>query len=389
MRAALLVLHRWSGLTIALALVVTGLTGAVLPFQKELREWLAPEIWHVARPSPAAVPRSGLALKAAVERATGGVVSYVQLVPEQDRALSIFVTARPGQPPLAFQQAFVDPYTGAIRARVRFADLDDGRINWIPFLLQFHYSLAAGPWGRLALGLAGLTWAVMSLAGLVLAVPRAGRWTAALRVRRGRGARVLAHDLHRATGVWLLPVMLVFAWSGVAFNLDVVHQPVQRFFGGAGLFNPVTNPQPAQGAPMSDAAALATGQRLMAIAAAGRGFTVIRPEALSWNAHAGVIGFYALTTLDGPVGRGSTSVWFDAVSGEAILFRHPFGATAADGLDKTLRLLHTGELLGWPWRLFISLFGLATAGMAVTGLFIWYRRTRLGRPSAMQRLAVT
>ena len=45
------------GLTIALALVVTGLTGAILPYQRELSQWLAADIWQVERPAPAALPR--------------------------------------------------------------------------------------------------------------------------------------------------------------------------------------------------------------------------------------------------------------------------------------------------------------------------------------------
>lgn len=392
MRPILLVLHRWAGLTIALAVVVTGLTGAVLPFQKELREWIAPEVWHVEPPGSRAQPLSGLQLKAIVEQKTGGTVSYVQLVADPARAMSIFVSARSGQPTLPYQQVFVDPYTGSIRARVSFADLTDGRVNWIPFLIQFHYSLAAGQWGRLLLGIAALMWAGMSLVGLVLAMPHTGkdvitkarRLRYAFFIRRGRGSRIFAHDLHRASGLWLWPAMLVFAWSAVAFNLDSVHQPVQRLFGAEGLFVPVANAHPAMGAALTPEQALATGERLMAAAARQQNFQILRPEAISWNDRSNAIGYYALTTLDAGAGRGSTVVWFDQVSGKQLAFRNPFGNTAADGFDKTLRLLHTGEILGWPWRIFICLFGLTTAAMAIAGCILWVRKGRKRRGSEPQ-----
>ena len=45
MRKALVVVHRWAGLTIALFLFVAGLTGAVISWDHELDEWLNPHLF--------------------------------------------------------------------------------------------------------------------------------------------------------------------------------------------------------------------------------------------------------------------------------------------------------------------------------------------------------
>ncbi|HEU4817682.1 PepSY-associated TM helix domain-containing protein, partial [Janthinobacterium sp.] len=44
MRAFWTVIHRWAGLTIALFLIVAGLTGAVTSWDHELDEWLNADI---------------------------------------------------------------------------------------------------------------------------------------------------------------------------------------------------------------------------------------------------------------------------------------------------------------------------------------------------------
>jgi uncharacterized iron-regulated membrane protein len=385
-RAFLLIVHRWAGLTIALVLVVAGLTGAILPFQGELGRLVAPHVWNVEAPAPGATPLSGLELARLVEAETGGTVSYIPLVAKPDRAQAIFVSPRPGQPPLGYDELFVDPYTGAIRDRVRYGDLRDGPVNLMPFLVLFHYSLAAGEWGRFAFGVAALIWAVECLVGIVLSFPRGGkggrdllrRWGRAWTVRGKQSGAAFIHDLHRAAGLWIFPAMLVFAWSAVAFNLDQVHTPVQRALGAQGLYRPVTNPLPAPGVPMTWERAVEVGERLMEEEAARRGFTIRGPEALSLNPYAGVMGYYARTSLDGPTQNGSTAVWFDQVSGRPVAFRPPFGNTRADAVDKTFRMLHTADFFGWPYRILVSLFGLLTVVVAVAGVVLWFRRGGAG-----------
>src|SRR5690606_6568505 len=103
---------------------------------------------------------------------------------------------RPGGPGLDFDQVFADPYTADIRAKVRFADLRDGPVNVMPFLISFHYSLAAGRWGQWIMGAAALIWLGTSIAGLILTLPRRGalfrkRWLPAWGVRRGQGGHAL------------------------------------------------------------------------------------------------------------------------------------------------------------------------------------------------------
>lgn len=389
------IFHRWLGLTIAAALVVTGLTGAILPFQHEITDWVAPDIMGVTQPKDGAAALSGLELARKVESETGAQVSYIALSPRTDRALAVFVSPAPGQPAPAFNEVFIDPNSGALTGAVNYGALSEHRVNLMPFVLSVHYTLAAGQTGRTVLGIAALLWLVMSLTGLILSLPAAAnsvqaffrRWKPAWLVRTDKGSTVLVHDVHRASSLWIWPLMLVFAWSAVAFNLPQVHVPVQRALGAEGLYPLVTNPSPAQGDVMTWETAVANGEKLMAKEAKARGFSIYGPTALSLAPYANAMGYYARTTLDNPSNHGSTVVWFDQVSGEQIGFGAPFGFTAADASEKALHILHTADGLGWPYRVAVSLFGLTTAGSAIAGVLLWYRRLRRKARPAPQGLA--
>jgi uncharacterized iron-regulated membrane protein len=385
LRPALLLVHRWAGLVIAAFLVVAGLTGTVLPFATELNHALAPQVWKVTPPTPGARPISGVELMHRVETQTGGMVRYVPLQLDPNFAEAVFVGSRPGGPKLAYNEVFADPYTGEIRQTVKYGRLSDGPVNIVPFIIAFHFSFAAGPLGIWLFGAASLAWVFVSLIGVYLTLPtRSGRqptrpwvrrWAPAWTVRRSDGAHAFVFDLHRAGGLWLWLAMLVFAWSGVAFNLPQAHDPVQRLLGGRGLYTAPQNPDPGEGTVMSPEAAVERGRALMAQQARERGFTVEYDYALSLNPQAHAIGYYARTSLDRPVEeQGSTLVWFDAVDGRLLEFKPPFGKTPADTFDKWVRVLHMADAFGLPYRLLVSVFGLLTAVLSALGVVLWSRR---------------
>ena len=385
-RPWLVLAHRWLGLTIAIVLLVAGLTGAVLPFSADLNHMASPKLWAAAPPTPGAPLLSGIALMHKVEQQTGGVVRFMPLQLDPHFAQAVFVGARPGGPSLGYEEVIADPYTGAIRQKTVYGRLSDGPVNLVPFLMELHYELAAGPTGYLLFGCAALIWVFVSLIGFYLTLParsaraaaRASwlqRWAPAWQMRPKAGALPFTFDLHRVGGLWVWPVMLVFAWSAVAFNLPQVHDPVHRALGARGLFTAPRNVDPADGTVMSPEAAVQRGRVLMDEQARQRGFTVEGGWALSLNPSAHTMGYYARTSLDRPIEKqGSTAVWFDQVDGRFLELQAPFGRTAADSFDKWVQVLHRADVFGLPYRLFVSLFGLLVASSAATGVILWTRR---------------
>ncbi len=199
-----------------------------------------------------------------VEQQTGGVVRYMPLQLDPGFAQGILRggLGRTGRSS-DYEEVIADPYTGAIRKKVVYGRLSDGPVNLVPFILQLHYELAAGPTAYWLFGVAALIWVFVSLLGFYLTLP-AHSARAAARASwppQSLGAGLagadqsrlapLTFDLHRVAGLWIWPVMLVFAWSGVAFNLPQVHDPVSSALGAHGLFPVPRNVDPAEGPAMA------------------------------------------------------------------------------------------------------------------------------------------
>lgn len=376
--------HRWAGLTIALFLVVAGLTGAVLPFEETLTFASRPDASRAAPPWPGARPLDGLTIAARVERATGSAVPFIDLTVPPDRVVRLTVAPRPGGLPLAYDTVWADPYTGAVRLTYRWGGVRDGVVNVVPFLYSLHYGLIAGPWGEWAFGVAALIWTIDCFVGLYLTFPvsrvprRDGpswlrRWLPGWRIRRARGHK-LTFDLHRAGGLWLWPLLFVFAWSGVALALPQVATPVMRVLGAAPecgappLLSPLATP------PIAAREALTRAIAALRSFGKARGFTIERPTYLFYDATTGDYTIYARTSLDLTDDRGGTGLRLDGRTGRALALLPPAGATRADAFVAWIEWLHMAQVFGLPWRVAVSAIGLFVTGLSVTGVMIWMRK---------------
>ena len=252
-RQAWVLAHRWAGLTIALFLAVTGLTGSVMPWIEEIEAATVPQLHTVSPPSPSAPRVDPQDLRAQVlARHPQARIDFLPLTGEPGRSVRLYATwidpatglERADRPD--WDDLFLDPYTGEELGHRRWGDIGQGVKNLMPFVYRLHDSLALGEWGMLALGLAALVWTVDCVTGLVLTWPvrkqpcRRGdpgwlaRWRPSWTIRRRTTPYKLTFDLHRAGGLWVWPLLLVFAWSSVSFNLPQAYRPIMALFGGHG-----------------------------------------------------------------------------------------------------------------------------------------------------------
>ena len=394
------VVHRWAGLTIALFLLVAGATGAVLPFQQELTLLSRPEAAYVSPPFAGARLHDGASLAQRVEDKTGGKVIFLPLVPDRDRVAIMGVVPRAGKPPLGYDTVWVDPYTGHIQLAFRYGVLADGTQNIVPFLYQLHYSLALGAWGIWAFGVAALIWMLDCFVGFYLTLPmrRPGphpagrsppgwwsRWRPAWSIRKRARGHKLNFDLHRAGGLWLWPMLLVFAVSSVSYNLPGVYRSAMTPLGLHEGFEPAERPAPLDDPSISLPRAAQIGRFLMKRKAMHEGFRIEGEGSLFYVPAAGAYGLTAFTS-QGPAARNpQTMIWFSGDDGRLIRFSAPIGPSHADTFTQWISLLHRAEVFGLPYRIFVSLLGMAVVALSVTGILIWMKKRAariIGRTSA-------
>lgn len=408
MRHALTLWHRWVGLVIAGFLFVSGLTGAVISWDHELDELLNPHLTDSDSVGPALPP---LELAAAIEARDPRVrVSWLPLEAEPGHALAFGVdprvdpsTGRLFEP--GYNQVFVDPVTGE----------EQGRRDWgaawpitsetlVSFLYVLHYSLhipefwGIDLWGLWLLGGIAILWTVDCFVGFYLTLPTRrrsdparpavvsrqlargwwARWKPAWTIKTSGSPYRINFDIHRAFSLWTWALLFILAFT--AFSLNLYRE---AFYPIMSLVSEVT-PTPfdvRSPAPMHRPIEPRVGYAQ--VIEAGRA----EAERRGWEEPVGAafysqeygvhgVGFFAPGDDHGAAGVGPPYLYFDGGDGRLLGDRVPWQGTVADIFVQAQFPLHSGRILGVPGRILISVMGLVTAALSVTGVVIWARKRR-------------
>lgn len=372
-RGALVRVHRYLGLAIAGFLILTGITGSMLVFQHEIDAGLNPRLWRAdggAAMSPGAIA-------ARVEAADPRVTArWIPL--GTGAAADVWVDWKPqasGAPaPRAYDQMFVDPASGAVRGTRAYGVARVDRTHFVPFVHSLHKSLfLPGRWGAILLGAVAMIWIVDSFVGWALTLPAGGGWRGwgrSWRLKRAASRARRTFDLHRASGLWMWPLLILSAVSSLALTLP--HE----------VFEPVV-------AAVSPLSAEAYDDRPAQAGAAGIGFDAAVSRAEGAARAAGVreptSGVYLgpEASLYGvrfgreqDAGVGQSWVYLDSRDGRMLRVETPGSGSAGDVVRRAQLPIHAGRIGGIATRVLTALLGLAIAGLSLTGMLIWARKRR-------------
>ncbi|MEN5160145.1 PepSY-associated TM helix domain-containing protein [Achromobacter spanius] len=393
--------HRWAGLATALFLCVAGLTGSILAFKEDLDAWLNPQLFLAPAEGRALLDPFVLRDTVRAQLPWAGI-EQVPLRREADRAVVFRLTPRQDAAtgrilPLPATHAFADPYSGKVLGWRNESAVSLARENLLPFIYRLHLDLTLpGVWGRLLYGVIALIWTLDCFVGFYLTLPskgakRAGFWRAwrpAWSIKRGASGARVTLDLHRAFGLWLWALLLVYAWSSVMFNLRAqVYQPVMSVimpFDTSWRGAPVL-PQPLATPALDGPAALVAARHAMDELAKERGFTVDGEESLMLDRRRGVYAYLAHSDADLRRHVGNTAILIDANTGERRGIYLPTRGAWGDTFSNWLGALHMAHVFGLPYRIFACLLGLIVVMLSVTGVLIWRRKQRGRSHAALRR----
>ena len=363
----LLKLHKYAGLIAGLLLALTGVTGSLLVFHDTLDEWLTPQL----RTQPAADPASLSAVLAAAEAALPGKAARrLEPSPGPGRPHTVRFDGPEGAPgPLQVSVSPADAEVLAVRQWGAYPT------SWV---YRLHYTLLAGTTGKYVVGVLGLVLMFFCLSGLYLWWPRKGRWRRALSVRTDKGPFRLNFDLHKAAGVYITPVLLVAAFSGVSL---VFHGPVQALVGAALPLEPVPAPtleaRPDTGTRLNVDRIVAAGQSAFPEGALKRvdlPGDAQTPYRLSFNQPGEAWSHH-----------GASRVWVDPRDGAVLATWDPLSVAAGSRFMGWQFPLHNGDALGLTGRWLVFLGGWLPALLFGTGLYLWWRKHQLRRRSRRSR----
>lgn len=381
MRKIAMLLHRWLGLFTASFLGMAGLTGAVIAWDHELDHRLNPQLFHA---QDRGLARDPLELANELEAMdTRLTVSYLPLELEEGSALDVHVTAhidpktkRPYE--LGFTEIMLDPATGRRLGQREWGAFSLARESIMPFLYKLHYTLhlprsGTLDFGMLLMGIVALVWLLDACIALYISFPNRKVWTKSFAFRFNRGTHRMMFDLHRSSGVWLWPMLFVFAFTAVTMNLgDPLIEPMVN------AISPLTN-NPWDAEPSFDPPApKLSREQVLALgkaAAAERG--IEEPigsmfYSAQWNFYS--LSFHAPGAEHGDGGLGNRALFFDAQTGAMIRDRDPAEGTGGDLFMAAQFPLHSGRLFGTVGRIFVSVLGLVIFGLSFTGVWLWAKK---------------
>ncbi len=394
-RRFFVLLHRYVGLGVTVFLILVGLTGSLLAFNSELERVFAPQLSASPQPGVAPLDLATLAerAEALVPRAHVNAVTFTETdqimvgyVPNKDA-----VTGKP--PDLGFTQFFIDPWTGEKLGQRTRGDLSEGWVNLMPFIYKLHFNLLLGETGQWILGIVALLWVLDCLNGFYLTMPALGsgfwrQWKPAWQIKHRASSVRLNFDLHRASGLWLLPLLFIFAWSSVMLNIrypvyDWVTRNVFDYDPHMDVFVPKHAP-PKETPRLDWRSAQAVGEQLISEQAAKYQFTVGQRLGIMYWSDLGAYLYEVRGSGDlferAPKG-GSTYVVFDGDTGALLDFSQPTGEHTGNTVESWLYALHMARVFGRPYQIFVCVLGLLITLLSVTGVYIWLKKRNARRVS--------
>ena len=386
--------HRYTGLSIATFLVVAGLTGSALAFYRELDGVFASKLVHSTPPTPESQPLDPLALRErALEQIPDWRIDTLPLAHEAGYSTVFWQELENGD----WRSVYLDPYTGEILGSRTGANPRDGIEYLMPFLYRLHYELALGKTGVLLFGIVALLWTIDCFVGFYLTLPPKSkrrkaskssrtwlsRWKPSWLIKGGSLFRSF-FTFHRASGLWLWPMLFVFAWSAVGFNLGEVYYPVMKIFGtGPNVFSQIPDlEEPLHEPELGWSEALDHARGLMDEESESRDFAISKEGWLSYDPEHGTYLYRVHSSLDVGSKYPGTRIWMDANDGNLLGFYSPTGIATGDTISGWLFSLHMGTVGGLGYRIFVCVLGLAIAGLSFSGVYIWWKKFRARRNQA-------
>lgn len=398
LRDAINLIHRWTGLTIALFLCIVGITGTILAFGSQIDHLLNPELQAMPQSGKAPLPLAVFAqnaeaayphLRAAYYSIDGDQVNMML------RGRTNPATSQPY--PVDVSHLVLDPWTGNILGS---SPMEGGwhdpaplRQRVLPFVYSLHTSMATGTGsGWTFVGIVALIWTIDSLLAIWLTLPRGSgpfwiRFRQSWLIKRRANSARIHFDLHRASGLWLWPLLFIFGWSSVMLGLRQVYEPVTHaLFDYRGIDDGITGEilsKPLETPKLNWQAAEVAGETLMAEQARLNHFKVEHPYGMAYIPEYGAYTYAVRSNIDWRGHGWDTTILLDGNTGQLRELDLPRGQHLGNTISTLLWGIHYGDLHDWlAFRVAIGLFGLLLALLSYTGVAIWWRKRKVRRATS-------
>jgi len=372
-RRALSLAHRYSGLLIALLAVLAALTGSLLTFAPELDRLLNPELLSPQLPAAGASPwplaKQIAAAEAGQTDEPGWQAAFIVPAQRDGQASAIWIRRPDPQKSGSsrFRQVLVDPYRGEVLGQRERNRTDWSRAGFVRSLARLHGDLLLGAAGRWIMGIGALIWVMTSLVGLYLWWPGRQKLVLALAIKRGAGRRRLIFDLHRASGFYSAPVLLVVAFTGIYLALPATVRSLVAVVAPLADARPPRVGAPADGAMLDPDQAIAVARSVFPDGQLRRVSLPATPD------QAYIVAFQRAPDVARTSG-GRSVVGVDPYRGDVLSISDASNSPLGNTFLNWQLPLHSGSAFGLLGRILVFVAGLIATVLTASGLLIWWQR---------------
>ncbi|HDY86308.1 hypothetical protein LCGC14_1379830 [marine sediment metagenome] len=355
--------HLYLGLIFGLFFVMTGITGSILAFYVDIDELLNPElvIAHHENQHKQSYETLFQALKTAE--------------PSRDKAWRLelpdnpnrMVTARYYKPEETKHLDFaplivsVNPYTAEVVASRFWGEF---AMTWI---YDLHYTLLLNGTGRVAMSIIGIFIFLSLCTGIYLWWPTKHTLKTAFSFKRHTSSKRNIYDIHKLSGVYSLPILVIVVVTGVLLGFPYVEPAVQAL---SPLYKPAS----------TSSILIDNGQRLPVDKIVDIAQQQFPKANVKWiETPNGITGSYRINLRqEGEPSQRfpKTNVWLDQYSGKILAIRDIHKDGAGDTFLRWLHPLHTGQAFGLTGRIIVCISGLLPVILFVTGYIRWRQKQR-------------
>lgn len=359
-RRVLLTLHLWTALLASIFLLLLGVSGSFVAYEREIDGIVNRKLIAV-EPTGAPLPLGDLFGR--LETAHPGFkVTEVAFAREATHAYEMYLDPENEK---EGSVVTVDQYTGKELGDVRTAS------TFVNSVHQFHTHLLMDKHrdaAKLIVGCASTFLLFLSCSGVILWWRRklfSINWS-------GSGKRI-NFDLHNVLGIFCSLFLFCFALTGIALTWDsAVAKLIGKVMPSGDWPRRPRLPEHADGE-------VALGPD--AILAAAR---AALPEAAidSLSIHPGTAVDLRMKFPEDRTPVGRSRLWLDPYTGKPLSVWSTRTAPVGFKLSRMwIREIHTGDIFGWPTRLLACVMSLILPILTITGTLIWWNRSRKMLPA--------
>lgn len=393
LRRYLVLQHRVTGFAMALFVSVLGITGSLLAFRPLLEHGEAHRRFIHGVGTRLNFGDIATAAERDYPHARTG---YFFAPSDPDEPISVRMLPRldprTGKPYKdAYEVVLIDPWTGR---GLGMGQMEMGTASGLfGIVWDLHKNLALGPLGNTFVGYVAVIWAIDCFVGLYLTFPLRLKhfwrsWSIAWKIKFRSNRIRFIFDLHRATGLWLWPLLFLIAWSGVKYNCTSIYNTTMKtllpFQSDEEEIRHFSRP-PKDAPKLGWAEAYRRCRQEMVNGVKNHGLKILQERSLAYISEFGVYSYGVQTSADFRYGNPISGLYIDGDTGALRELILPDTVRPGNYLGQLADAVHLGDFVSPLYRWFEGAVGLVIVILSFSGILVTTHKWRASRGREIRR----